>query len=338
MKRMILILMMALGGLSACVETIPSAPSAAPGNAIETAVVQTLTAMPTSTLPPSPTTIPATATALPIATTAIPPSPTPTVVLPTPTATPVPTAVYQSSGGGVYYAPVTEDPAAFIRYYYGQINLGNYPLTWSLLDTNFINNNNGPATGGYTGYVDFWSTVHEVIVQSVYVDSQSGYYAVVTVTSMYKWVSGLITYSTDTFNLIYNSSRATWMFDSPYQSYVPYYYPPVYYTAQTPYQFILYYFSQINQGNYALTWSLLDTNFINQNNNASQGGYASYVAYWDTITNVSVQSVYVLSQGTYTATVSVYAIYTKTTGVVAGYTSTFNLIYDTTRSSWLFDS
>ena len=171
MKRMILILMIALGALSGCVVSAPPAPSAAPGNAIETAVVQTLTAMPTSNLASFPTAVPATATALPVAATAIPPSPTPTALLPSPTATLAPTAA--SSGGGGYYAPVTENPSAFIRYYYGQINLGNYPLTWSLLDANFINNNNGPATGGYAGYVNFWSTVHEVIVQSVYVDSTS---------------------------------------------------------------------------------------------------------------------------------------------------------------------
>jgi|GEM_PF-1989970 len=336
MKRTIWILLIALWALSACVQTVPSAPSAPPGNAIQTAVVETLTAQPTSL--PIPTSLPATATAIP---TVIPA--TPTSVLPSPTATPAsptptvtPTASYSGSTGQGY-VPVTETPAAFIRYYYAQINFGNYPLSWSLLDANFINNNNNASQGGYNGYVDFWATVHEVIVESVYVDSQSGYYAVVTVTSMYKWESGLITYSTDTFNLIYNTTRATWMFDSPYQSYVPYYYPPVY-TAQSPYQFILYYFSQINLANYSVAWSLLDTNFINNNNNASQGGYASYVAYWDTIKNVNVQSVSVLSQGTYTATVSVYAIYTLNSGVVAGYTSTFNLVYDTTRNSWLFDS
>ena len=340
MKRTALILLLAVWVLSACVQTVPSVPTVLPGNAIQTAVVQTLTAQPTS-IPPTPTSVPATATAIPVSATAALPSPTATVTLPTPTVTLTPTYISQGSSGQGY-VPVTQAPTDFIRYYYAQINFGNYPLTWSLLDANFINRNNNASQGGYAGYVAFWDTVHEVIVQNVYVDSQSGYYAVVTVVSQYQWKSGLVTYSTDAFHLIYNTSRATWMFDSPYQSYAPYYppayYPQPYYTSQSPTQFILYYFSQINSANYPAAWSLLDANFISHNNNASQGGYASYVAYWDTIYHVNVQSVSVVSLGNATATVSVYAIYTLNSGVVAGYTTAYNLVYNYSRSTWLFDS
>ncbi len=212
MKHTVLILLLAVWVLSACVQTVPSIPTFPPGNAIQTAVVQTLTAQPTS-IPPTPTSIPATATAIPTQPTATLPSPTATVALPTPTVTPIPPSAYQGSTGQGY-VPVTQAPADFIRYYYGQINFGNYPLTWSLLDANFINNNNNASQGGYASYVAYWDTVTHVNVQGVTIQSLGNDTATVTVYAIYSLNSGVNAGYTSTYNLIYSYSRSTWLFDS----------------------------------------------------------------------------------------------------------------------------
>lgn len=327
MKKIALALTLSLLTLSGCLFASTNAPSTAPtppGDLLGTIVAQTLTAQPTAS--------PMTATSTPesMATT---PTDTPTLALPSPTATPYYTpTTYVAPAAPVYPAP-SQSVAQFIRYYYSQINISNYPLTWSLLTPNFQYANNGPATGGYQGYVDFWNTVHEVIVEGVTVLSQTNYYAVASVTNRYHWNTDAVTYSTDVFNLTYNYSRRTWMFDSP----TSYYVPPVY-PSQTPSQFIYYYYSQINLSNYPLTWSLLDTNFQNNVNGPSAGGYTGYVAYWSTVNNVSVQSVSVLSQTSSYAVVRVYAIYYYNSGSTVGSTDSFNLVYDYSRATWLFDS
>ena len=330
MKKTVLVLSLCLLALSGCIFSSSATPAPAPipaANLLQTIVAQTLTAQPTTSSP--------TITDTPVASATFP-ADTPTLSLPTPTGTPVysltPTPTTYVAPAQVYPAP-SQSPAQFVRYYYSQINISNYPVTWSLLTASFQSANNGPATGGYQGYVDFWNTVHEVTVEGVSVLSQTNYYAVVNVTARYHWNSGSITFNTDTFDLLYNYSRGTWMFDSP----TSYYVPPVT-PYQTPSQFIVYYYSQINLSNYPLTWSLLDTNFQNNVNGPDTGGYAGYVAYWNTVNSVSVQSVTVLSQTSYYATVRVYAIYYYNNGTTVGSTDSFNLVYDYSRATWLFDS
>jgi len=50
----------------------------------------------------------------------------------------------------------------------------------------------------------------------VAVTSQSGGYAVVIVNMQYTYQNGFVASNLQTFNLIYNSGRATWLFNSPY--------------------------------------------------------------------------------------------------------------------------
>lgn len=134
--------------------------------------------------------------------TATPPLPTP---VPTAWPTAVPTAVAIP-----YY------PADFIYYYFNNINSRNYPLTWSLLTASFIANNNPPASGGYTGYVNFWNSVSLVQITGVSVNSLSGSYATVTVAMTFYYSSGLVTTATPTYYLVYNYGLGSWQFYSPY--------------------------------------------------------------------------------------------------------------------------
>jgi hypothetical protein len=330
MKRF-LILLLSLTVLSGCVFTNVSTPAPVPASVLQTAVALTLTAQPTvtpATLTPAVVSQVGTETATP--------AEAPTLALPTPTVTPtaMPTAVLTAAPAvpvaPAYSAPILQTPDQFIRTYYSNINVANYAYTWSLLTANFIAANNGPATGGYAGYVSFWNTIHEVVVQNVYVSSQSGGYAVVTVSALYHYNDGSLVTTSVAFNLTYNYSRGTWMFDSPYSSY----YAPVT-TLQTPVQFIFTYFYYINVYNYAYTWSLLTPLFISHNN---PDGYSGYVSYWNSVQNVSVQNVYVSSQSGAYAVVVVSAYYYYTSGTYIYNTQTYNLTYDYSRGTWMFDS
>jgi hypothetical protein len=106
-------------------------------------------------------------------------------------------------------------PADFIYYYFNNLNLRNYWLTWSLLSPSFIANNNSPAQGGYAGYVDFWDSVTRVDITFVTVNSNSGGYSDVTVGLVYNYRSGLITTGSPVYHLLYNYTLGTWQFYSP---------------------------------------------------------------------------------------------------------------------------
>jgi len=195
MKRTIPFLLPCLLILSAC---LPASPTVAPLGAIQTAVALTLAAEPTLTpVPAAPTEIPPAATAIPA---------TPTLALPTLTPQPLPT---QTS------APAVQSPEQFIRYYYDHINISDYALTWSLLSERFKNRLNSPAQGGYQGYVDFWDTVHRVEITRVEVVGQTGITAELIVSANYYFKNGTVTSTRDTFHLVFNIPRSTWLFDSP---------------------------------------------------------------------------------------------------------------------------
>ena len=331
MKR-ILVLLFSLLVLPGC--SLVSVTTPQPASVYQTAVALTLTAMPSAAAPtstPAVVAAAATDTPVPAAPTAVLPSPTDT---PAASATPVPTAVPTaasvpagSGSGAVSYSPILQTPDQFIRSYYSNLNLGNFAYAWSLLTANFIAANN---PDGYSGYVNFWNTVHEVVVQNTYLISQSGGYAVINVAALYHYNSGSLVNTSVNFNLTYNYARGTWMFDSPYTTY----YAPVV-TSQTPVQFIYTYFYYINVNNYAYTWSLLTPLFISHNN---PDGYGGYVSYWSVVQSVSVQNVYVTSQVGGSAVVVVNAYYYYTSGVYIYNTTTYNLTYDYTRGTWMFDS
>lgn len=122
------------------------------------------------------------------------------VVAPTPIPTPLP----------VYYTP-----DQFIYYYFYNINLRNYTFTWSLLAPSFIANNNPPASGGYTGYVDYWNSVSWVDISYATVLSNNGIYADVSVGMVFNYNSGLVTTAYPTYHLLWNYSLGSWQFFSP---------------------------------------------------------------------------------------------------------------------------
>ena len=196
MKRIACLLLLGLFVLPACDLLAPSLPPGQPTvpfGVYQTLVADTLTALaptvPTPTVTPTPDT------------------PTPVLATPVPASrTPAPSATSQPA----------QTPDQFIRYYYANINVANYPLTWSLLSDRFKSVMNGVGLGGYQGYVKFWNTVHEVRVQNVTVVSSCSGCVVVRVTALYHYKSGMLSTDSSLFVLIYDPVRRTWLFDSSY--------------------------------------------------------------------------------------------------------------------------
>ncbi len=197
-KRRMLFLTLGLLMLSSCALPIPSnapVPQLLTTGQVQTIIVQTLTAWPTSTRS---ATLPSTLTSTEVPNTITPLPPSPTL---TPSATQT----------GVH---PTQTPDQFVRLYFSNINISNYSLTWSLLSDNFKNAVNGPSQGGYQGYVQFWNTVHSVTVETVTVISQNDYYAAIMVNALFHYNSGVLTMTTTDYTLVYNYSRNTWLFDT----------------------------------------------------------------------------------------------------------------------------
>jgi len=107
---------------------------------------------------------------------------------------------------------ITQTPEQFIYGYFGNINAANYSLTWSLLTDRFKAKNNHSS---YTDYAGFWTGVNRVDVTGVSVLSQVIDVATVSVSLVFNYSSGTITPETIQFHLVYDWSRATWLFDSP---------------------------------------------------------------------------------------------------------------------------
>ena len=323
MTNKILGLMTSLLLLSACSLVSPSTPSI---NQVGTAIMQTLTALPSPTSPTK------TIAAVPPTPTAI--LPTPTAILltdtPTPTEVPSPTSVILPPPAVQVYSP--QYPDQFIRYYYSKINQRNYQLTWSLLSDSFKYANNGADQGGFLEYANFWDSVRRVDIFGVTITSQSGGYAGVNVNMQYSYYSGAIISNLQPFNLIYDYNRGTWLFNSftPISTSLP---PPV--IPQTPGGFIYNYFNNINAGNYSLTWSLLTDRFkTNMNHNS----YDNYTTFWTGVSRVDISNVSIESQSGGNAVVSVYMVFNYNNGLVTSSTVRYYLIYDSGRGTWLFDS
>ena len=187
MKQIVFILWICLMAFSGCITVNSSPATLPPQDIIGTIVAQTLTARANNTLlAPTYTMVPNTFTPVPPTYTPLPPSPTSTSSW-----TPSPTLP-------------TPAPDQFIRTYYYNINIANYPYTWSLLDLNFITTMNHRGMGGYTGYVKFWNTVHEVRVLNVVMAFQCEGCVVVNVTARYHYNNGVITIVTDPYILVFD--------------------------------------------------------------------------------------------------------------------------------------
>ncbi len=154
-------------------------------------------------------------------------SPTPTGELPTPmqelpvptTASSTPTEVATlpepTSTQTAVLTPDLDlaDPVEFINFYFGNINVRNYPLTWSLLSEHFIDTMNSPAQGGYQGYVDYWNTARRVDILDVAIESQDGTSARVNVNMTVHYEDGRTINWHQHFSLVYEHARNTWLFD-----------------------------------------------------------------------------------------------------------------------------
>jgi hypothetical protein len=146
--------------------------------------------------------------------------PTPTAELPVPTAasstpTAVPSMPEPTSTPEVMLTPGLDlsDPVDFINFYFGNINARNYPLTWSLLSSHFIDTMNSPAQGGYQGYVDYWNTARQVYILDAAVENQDAASARVNVYMSVDYVDGRSISWHQHFTLIYEPARNTWLFD-----------------------------------------------------------------------------------------------------------------------------
>jgi hypothetical protein len=200
MRRFVYILPTFFFILVACALLSPfgtSTPPAFPTDLLQTVLAQTVTAQPTS-LPSTPTDTPVPSTPTAFTPTPIPPSPSPTP-LPSNTAT---------------FRLPAQSPEQFVRYYFDNINISNFALTWSLLSPRFKSVMNGPSQGGYQGYVNFWNTVHNVRVDRVEVVFECFGCVVVNVTARYYYNSGVLTTVSDTYILVYDYVRNTWLFES----------------------------------------------------------------------------------------------------------------------------
>ncbi len=322
MATKILLISLVLMLLTACSLLAPVAPNT---GQLETSVFETLTALP-SLAGPSDT---------PVVTGTVP------AVLPSPTtgaaaSTPLPTST--SSGSGQVINPPTAVPVysplypdQFIHYYYNLINQRNYQVTWSLLTDSFKFANNSADQGGFLGYANFWDTVQRVDILGVTINSQSGVNAAVTANMRYNYKNGTVVPSLQPFNLLYDATRRTWLFNSltPISTPVPVV------IAQTPQQFITGYFSSVNAGNLTLGWSLLTDRFKQNVNNNSFDDYSNF---WNSVSHVDVSAISLESQAGTNAVINVALVFNYKNGTVTSGTVKYYLIYDTGRSTWLFDS
>jgi len=106
--------------------------------------------------------------------------------------------------------------------------------------------------------------------------------------------------------------------------------------AQTPQDFISYYFDNINSRNFPLTWSLLSDRFQNNLNGSSQDGYQVYIDFWNTVNQVTVLDVTHMCQDDLCAVnVTMRLDYYNGQSDTSIYP--YTLTYDHARNIWLFD-
>ncbi|HEY5157604.1 MAG TPA: LysM peptidoglycan-binding domain-containing M23 family metallopeptidase [Anaerolineales bacterium] len=106
--------------------------------------------------------------------------------------------------------------------------------------------------------------------------------------------------------------------------------------AQTPQDFISYYFDNINSRNYTFTWTLLSDRFQNNLNGSSQDGYQVYIDFWNSVNQVTVLDVTHTCQGDLCAVnVTMRLDYYNGQSDTSIYP--YTLTYDHAGNTWLFD-
>ena len=107
-----------------------------------------------------------------------------------------------------------EDPAQFLKRYYGLINDRQYNQAWSLLSEDFKSRNHGNNTGGYSAYVDWWNTVSKVTVSSAEIKYQGVESAKVIILLHYEMKNNSSYEDKVYFQLIYDKSSDSWLIDA----------------------------------------------------------------------------------------------------------------------------
>ncbi len=106
--------------------------------------------------------------------------------------------------------------------------------------------------------------------------------------------------------------------------------------AMTPHDFIYYYFDNINRRNYSLTWSLLTDRFKARLNSPSQGGYDGYVAFWNSVEQVTVNNAFYVCNGDLCAVNTTLQL-NYTNGVDNTSPYDYTVIYNHSLNTWMFD-
>lgn len=106
----------------------------------------------------------------------------------------------------------TADPEVFLRdYFYNIVHRRNYQYLWTLATENFQEKN---SNGSYQDFVDFWNSVDELDLESIdfYENSE---YSVRCNVKMTMYINGSSYYLDLKYHLIFDTSRDTWLFESP---------------------------------------------------------------------------------------------------------------------------
>jgi hypothetical protein len=101
--------------------------------------------------------------------------------------------------------------------------------------------------------------------------------------------------------------------------------------ALNPQKFIYFYFDNINNRNYSMTWSLLTSRF-----QSKSGGYQAYVDFWNSVKLATVGGAFYTCQGDLCA-VDVILRLDYINGNYSLNTISYTLIRDHTRNTWMFD-
>ncbi len=104
-----------------------------------------------------------------------------------------------------------------------------------------------------------------------------------------------------------------------------------------PEGFVKFYYANINDRNYELTWSLLTPEFISLANPPSKGGFQGYVSFWNSVDYVEVTGVDIVTLDKDHATIIISATYHYRSGIVTYSHQRFYLVFDSSRSTWLFN-
>ncbi len=147
------------------------------------------------------------------------PAPTQVVVAP-PTATLVGNAPFLQPTRGTHALPPQtgagiQDPAEFTRWYFASVwQVRNYQDLWdNYLTTAFKSR---VSSAGYEEYVQWWSSVQRVDVNSVDVLQNDGARAWVRVNVTFTMKDGRVISNQEyDYSLLYDATRRTWMFDYP---------------------------------------------------------------------------------------------------------------------------